>query len=654
MKVIAYIRHLVANSQRKSLAHYKLATVNAAQYLQKINLEQLAKSRKPSEGQDKKEFYLALQKEALDGPIFNKSAILRLEAIPMDLNKEEVKWLANILMKETSDIYGFPSIFDWSRATDTKLDKLSFSDAERKSEEWHEQFHNTGESTGKYKTKDVIFKLPDGYTIVKIMDPADLNLEGEIMQHCVGGYCDLVMNGNSTIYSLRDANNKPHATLEIKRNGQITQIYGKQNKEPALKYQEYLIQWLPTLKTTSWINIVGHWAIADIPKYKDILDKTRLRDPSYVNELALAEGHKTKYQDIILESESAKHIYEYASNHTGRAEVDKLTKAIAATSDFRYIQHFAATIPNADIKLLENRLLTAKQEENLNQSLPNILVKFAETVNGASIKALEKAVLSSGNISAIVDFATYIPTADMRKLENAVLKSEDPESARKFATRVEGADIKALQKVVESKANPQTLYDFAAQVAGADRKSLEKAVINFKGIKDTAYPGVLYSFAKLRGADTEALEKALLSLAANSSNSYINILYKFAKEIEGANVKKLAAKLLETFMETISALGTPRLATTDIVTRFARIPGAPIEDLQDFMLKHAQPWDLVGFAEEVKGVDIKKLQDRVIELDYRSEMENFSHLPGADKELLDKAIKESLLKDQASGNKRTV
>jgi hypothetical protein len=41
-----------------------------------------------------------------------------------------------------------------------------------------------------------------------------LKYEGDVMGHCVGGYCPDVMKGRSRIYSLRDAKGEPHVTVE--------------------------------------------------------------------------------------------------------------------------------------------------------------------------------------------------------------------------------------------------------------------------------------------------------------------------------------------------------------------------------------------------------------------------------------------------------
>lgn len=43
-----------------------------------------------------------------------------------------------------------------------------------------------------------------------------LKYEGDTMGHCVGGYCDDVLEGRSRIFSLRDAKGEPHVTIEVK------------------------------------------------------------------------------------------------------------------------------------------------------------------------------------------------------------------------------------------------------------------------------------------------------------------------------------------------------------------------------------------------------------------------------------------------------
>ena len=72
-----------------------------------------------------------------------------------------------------------------------------------------------------------------------------LKYEGEVMQHCVGGYCPDVVEGRSRIYSLRDAEGHPYTTIEVKPGDddlapRIHQIKGFRNEAPASEYLPFV------------------------------------------------------------------------------------------------------------------------------------------------------------------------------------------------------------------------------------------------------------------------------------------------------------------------------------------------------------------------------------------------------------------------------
>lgn len=75
---------------------------------------------------------------------------------------------------------------------------------------------------------------------VKLTSAAALNREGRLMQHCVGSYAKKVEANHTTIYSLRDARNVPHVTVELTTNGGIAQIKGKQNHPPIARYVPFV------------------------------------------------------------------------------------------------------------------------------------------------------------------------------------------------------------------------------------------------------------------------------------------------------------------------------------------------------------------------------------------------------------------------------
>ncbi len=94
----------------------------------------------------------------------------------------------------------------------------------------------------------VEYRWPDGWTIQKL-GPEALRVEGEIMQHCVGEYCAAVESGESIIYSLRDPDGRPHATIEVTPEGEgyiemVRQIQGKQNAPTKPEYANRIHEWL--------------------------------------------------------------------------------------------------------------------------------------------------------------------------------------------------------------------------------------------------------------------------------------------------------------------------------------------------------------------------------------------------------------------------
>lgn len=84
----------------------------------------------------------------------------------------------------------------------------------------------------------------------KLTSPEALNQEGKRMSHCVGSYAQVVAQERSTIYSLRDASNQPHVTVEIDQTRArplLVQLKGKGNRPPVGKYAGYIKEFLNAL-----------------------------------------------------------------------------------------------------------------------------------------------------------------------------------------------------------------------------------------------------------------------------------------------------------------------------------------------------------------------------------------------------------------------
>lgn len=270
-------------------------------YLEVLNFKQLAKKHKPKPEQDKREFYTTLQARAEKGPLYSKALINKIKGIPLDLNKDEIRFTSNYLQKyKKVDVDELRYIIDWSRAKHKTISDMDYSEALANSYSWHQSLIVGSEPTGKYKTKEVVFTFPNLWTIVKITESEDLRVEGNLMGHCVGGYSSYVKNGTSEIYSLRDISNNPHVTIEVKKN-KVAQIQGKQNKKPIMKYMELLFVWLKN--TTFSKNWVSYFADKEFKKsvYKDQLEELIYYLPKNIFDRIHSAKDK-KEIDLLLET----------------------------------------------------------------------------------------------------------------------------------------------------------------------------------------------------------------------------------------------------------------------------------------------------------------------------------------------------------------
>ena len=100
------------------------------------------------------------------------------------------------------------------------------------------------------------------YAWYKLTTSLCLSREGNRMGHCVGrgGYASDVQQGATQLYSLRDKNNRPRATVEV-RHDELNQIKGKGNKPPVSKYIQ------PTLDMLNYLKLpANHIGSSDIQR----------------------------------------------------------------------------------------------------------------------------------------------------------------------------------------------------------------------------------------------------------------------------------------------------------------------------------------------------------------------------------------------------
>ncbi len=219
-------------------------------YLEQLNFKKLQKGKKP-DGENPKLFYKQLQDEAKSGPVFNTQTLDLVEGLP-ELPKPVTKWIANLAVQDKLDDIKpveLGLIIDWIRGIvdGSVINSMTWDEAVKAQKAWHDSNFQVSD-TGEYTGNNVVFKS-DGYNFVEIDNEQDLDTEGELMGHCVGGdnYWEAVQSGNTKIYSLRDKQNKPHVTMEV-TDGEMRQCFGKQNETPVAKYHPALIEFFNKFK----------------------------------------------------------------------------------------------------------------------------------------------------------------------------------------------------------------------------------------------------------------------------------------------------------------------------------------------------------------------------------------------------------------------
>jgi GNAT superfamily N-acetyltransferase len=142
---------------------------------------------------------------------------------------EYKKNMKNFLGFKDSEKSWLAHVIDWTNSisqTDRdKLYKQPYSEINRKVFEWSESMAKKSEKAEKekikYKDEGKDFKtlvgLQDGYSAVELLSPEAYSEEGERMGHCVGSYCRPGTKNNKflKIYSIRDQNKIPRATIEV-------------------------------------------------------------------------------------------------------------------------------------------------------------------------------------------------------------------------------------------------------------------------------------------------------------------------------------------------------------------------------------------------------------------------------------------------------
>ncbi len=150
----------------------------------------------------------------------------------------------------------------WKR-DDTRFrraDRISFPVATDAAVLWYK---NVSENIWNYVSdKPILVKEYDhGFRWVKLVSALQFEREGHLMDHCVGNgaYFTNFQSNRTTYFSLRDSQNKPHATMEVSFNGghplnhtggAVLQCKGHGNRKADKAYQPYIRRFITDMEWT--------------------------------------------------------------------------------------------------------------------------------------------------------------------------------------------------------------------------------------------------------------------------------------------------------------------------------------------------------------------------------------------------------------------
>lgn len=247
--IIQFITSQGANSQ---------TLVNEFRQNPSLTIEQL-QELVPIQQEQIDPYYNNEKQFANDYSLISKWILVNMRKLRNGVSEDKFNTLPPL---EQRKYWGFreniQEIYDWALRSEPRPDISSYSieQAIAALEEWHRMM--TGQGEGKIyepTNPELIMYGPEwnnpewqGWTVQKVTSKNDLLTEGseEMMDHCVGSYCEDVEGGTVTIYSLRDPKNNPHITMEIDTLGNITQVQGKSNSDPKPVYKEMIKEWIST------------------------------------------------------------------------------------------------------------------------------------------------------------------------------------------------------------------------------------------------------------------------------------------------------------------------------------------------------------------------------------------------------------------------
>lgn len=383
---------------------------------------------------------------------------LKLKDLLQDYTSEEEQY-----EKLKSMLNQIILVRDWAKAMSKKkgfqlFEYKTFEDALEAAIKWHEELSDSDKGHPLLYTQPNLnaFQVGNGYKMVRVCYE-DLENEGNLMGHCVGSgiYHSDVKNGKVQIWSLRDKNNFPHATIELRKtNGQtgkftVSQICGKENKPIIEKYRPYIRKWLIE-KRDEGVKVSKDMMMSVEPSEK-IIEKIK-RNPESI--YSLIEYIDEKYRSAFIVQQIIQQDSELFLNllsYIVEEDMPYLTTQLIQTNKYKLIKNQGVRAHL--IMKLYKTILNHHLSNNLKEEIEDYIVQdimsgniayenWNQTIIPTLLTNLKER--ESSNLKYFLKFLEHSDIIPYRKYAiNFILRTTDPETGEQYSQTEEGIQYAA-------------------------------------------------------------------------------------------------------------------------------------------------------------------------------------------------------------------
>lgn len=202
-----------------------------------------------------------------------------------------------------------------------------------------------------------------------------------------------------------------------------------------------------------WIDRVGKIKRHKTHELEQLQDDIiRNGDAAWAYFFASEFDHKTYLmRKVVLDGQDPKYAYAFALS-IPNADIKALQDVVVGSRKIKYITHFACFVRGADHKLLQGLVIKSKSVQYAHM--------FLKHVKDANAKKFRDIILESGKPRYLFELAKH-SLADLELIEDLIIKSGSFTYMRLLAEKVKQANVDKIEQAVLDTGNSAEIKKFA-------------------------------------------------------------------------------------------------------------------------------------------------------------------------------------------------